>query len=223
MKKILKAVSILFGLMVAVLVAAVIIVPMVFDPNDYKDEIKSLVEKETGRSWDLSGDIGLSVFPWLGFDLGPLTLGNAPGFAPDAFLKAERTRVHVALLPLLRKEVQMDTVTMTGLVVNLARDPAGKTNWDDLLAKAGGAKEPKEAQPPAGLAALALGGIDLRDADVTWDDRQKKARYAIRGLHLKTDAITPGEPVDLELGFSLEATAPAVTGDIRLEGTVIPD
>ena len=148
MKKVLKAVSILFGLIVAAVVAAVIIVPMVFDPNDYKDEIKSLVERETGRSWDLSGDIGLSIFPWLGFDLGPLTLGNAPGFPPDPFLKAERTRVHVALLPLLRKEVQMDTVTMTGLVVNLARDPAGKTNWDDLLAKTGGAKESKESPRP---------------------------------------------------------------------------
>jgi AsmA protein len=221
MKKVLKAVSILLGLIVAAVVATVVIVPMVFDPNDYKDEIKSLVEKETGRSWDLSGDIGFSIFPWLGFDLGPLTLGNAPGFAPDAVLKAERTRVHVALLPLLRKEVQLDTVTMTGLVVNLARDPAGKTNWNDLLAKTGGAKESKEA--PAGLAAFALGGIDLRDAEVTWDDRQKKERYAIRGLHLKTDAIQPGEPVDLELRFSLVATAPAVTGDIRLKGTVMPD
>jgi len=221
MKKVLKAVAILFGIIVAAVVAAVIIVPMVFDPNDYKDEIKSLVEKETGRSWDLSGDIGLSIFPWLGFDLGPLTIGNAPGFAPDAFLKAERTRVHVALLPLLRKEIRMDTVTMTGLVVNLARDPAGKTNWDDLLAKTAGAKESKEA--PAGLAAFALGGIDLRDAEITWDDRQKKARYAIRGLNLKTDAIKPGEPVDLELRSSLVATAPAVTGDIGLKGTVIPD
>ena len=221
MKKVLKAVSILFGLIVAAVVAAVIIVPMAIDPNDYKDDIKSLVEKETGRSWDLSGDIGLSMFPWLGFDLGPLTLGNAPGFAPDAFLKAERTRVHVALLPLLRKEVRMDTVTMTGLVANLAREPGGKTNWDDLLAKTGGAKESKEA--PAGLAAFALGGIDLRDAEVTWDDRQKKERYAIRGLHLKTDAIKPGEPVDLELRFSLVATKPAVTGDIGLKGTVMPD
>ena len=133
MKKVLKAVSILLGLLVAAVVAAVIIVPMVFDPNDYKDEIKSLVEKETGRSWDLSGDIGLSIFPWLGFDLGPLTLGNAPGFPPDPFLKAERTRVHVALLPLLRKEIQLDTVTMTGLVVNLAQirpeRPTGTTSW----------------------------------------------------------------------------------------------
>ncbi len=228
MKKVLKAVSILFGLLVVTVAAAVIIVPMVFDPNDHKDDIKSLVEKEIGRSWDLAGDIGLSIFPWLGFDLGPLTLGNAAGFAPEAFLKAERTRVHVALLPLLRKEVKMDTVTMTGLVVNLARDPTGKTNWDDLLARTGGATGSKEAEPKAGikeagLAAFALSGIDLRDAELTWDDRQKNERYAIRGLDLKTDAIQPGEPVDLELGFSLVATKPAVTGDIRLKGTVLPD
>ncbi|MGH2669799.1 MAG: AsmA family protein, partial [bacterium] len=75
----------------------------------------------------------------------------------------------------------------------------------------------------AGLAAFALGGIDLRDAEVTWDDRQKKERYAIHGLHLKTDAIQPGEPVDLELRFSLVASKPAVTGDIGLKGTVMPD
>ena len=58
---------------------------------------------------------------------------------------------------------------------------------------------------------------------MTWDDRQKKEHYVIRGLHLKTDAIRPGEPVELELRFSLVATAPAVTGDIGLKGTVMPD
>ena len=58
---------------------------------------------------------------------------------------------------------------------------------------------------------------------MTWDDRQKREHYTIRGLHLKTDAIKPGESVDLELGFSLVATKPAVIGDIGLKGTVMPD
>jgi AsmA protein len=222
-KKLLKALSILLGLVVALVVAAVIVVPMVLDPNDYKDEIKSLVEKETGRKLDLGGDIKLSLFPWLGLELGPLALGNAAGFTPEAFLKAKETRVHVALLPLLRKEVQMDTVTMTGLVLNLSRDQAGKSNWDDLVAKSAGPEASKEAEAPTGLAAFALGGIDLSDAEVTWDDRQKGERYAIRGLDLKTDAIRPGEPVDLTLGFSLASAKPAMSGDIRLKGTVMAD
>ncbi len=226
MKKILKAISILFGLVIGAVVAAAIVVPMVFDPNDYKDEIQSLVEKETGRRFELRGDIGLALFPWLGLDLGPLALGNAPGFAPDTFLKAERTRVHVALLPLLQKEIRMDTVTMTGLNLNLARDPAGKTNWDDLLTRlgdTGDTKDTKEAQAPAGLAAFALGGIDLRDAEVIWDDRKAGEHYTLSGLNLKTDAIQPGEPVDLDLRFALAAKKPAVTGDITLKGTILPD
>ena len=67
------------------IVAAAIIIPLVVDPNDYKDEIVSKVKETTGRDLKIQGDIGLSVFPWLGLELGALELSNAKGFGDAPF------------------------------------------------------------------------------------------------------------------------------------------
>ena len=40
-----------------------------FDPNDYKDEIRALARDKAGLELDIGGDIGWSLFPWLGLEL----------------------------------------------------------------------------------------------------------------------------------------------------------
>ena len=37
-----------------------------FDPNDYKDEIRQIARDKANLELDLKGDIGWSLFPWLG-------------------------------------------------------------------------------------------------------------------------------------------------------------
>ncbi|WP_153606102.1 AsmA family protein, partial [Pseudomonas aeruginosa] len=40
-----------------------------FDPNDYKDEIRQIARDKANLELDLKGDIGWSLFPWLGLEL----------------------------------------------------------------------------------------------------------------------------------------------------------
>ena len=96
-------------------------------------EITQAVKQQTGRDLDLRGDIKLSVFPWLGLELGDTRLSNAPGFGKKPFVKIERVGVKVKLLPLLRSQVIVDKIILDGLQLNLARNQKGVTNWDDLL------------------------------------------------------------------------------------------
>ncbi len=70
MTKLLKIIVAVFGVVVILMVAAAIMIPMFVDPNDFKGEIIGQVEETTGRKLELAGDIGLTVFPWLGLDLG---------------------------------------------------------------------------------------------------------------------------------------------------------
>ncbi len=212
---------------VALVLAAVIILPMVIDPNDYKGEIIARVEKDTGRRLELPGDIELTVFPWLGVDLGALALSAAPGFGDRPFIQSQRARVRVKLLPLLQQRIEMDTVVLEGLELNLVRDSAGRFNWETLGAKASAPSE-KPAAPPSGTpakpegaaAALALGGVVMKDARISWDDRKLNERYAIERLNLETGAIEPGEPVPLELSFGLAAGPAGLSGDVTLEGAI---
>ena len=119
--------------LIVIVIAGLIALPFFIDPNDYKDEISREVEKVTGRNLTLQGDIGLSVFPWIALDLGPLSLSNAEGFKADTFAKVQAAEIRIKLIPLLKKQLEMDTIILDGLVLNLETDKSGKTNWDDLV------------------------------------------------------------------------------------------
>ena len=104
MKTLLKVIAALIGIIVLVIVVAAIAIPIFFDPNDYKQEIATAVRDNTGRDFQIEGDIGLSVFPWLGMDLGTVELGNAPvkydGLAPwEIFLSEAQERMTLMVPP----------------------------------------------------------------------------------------------------------------------------
>jgi AsmA protein len=227
MGKPLKILLGLVALLVMLIVVAVIVLPLVIDPNDYKSEIATAVEKQTGRNLTIDGDIELSVFPWLGLDIGPTQLSNAAGFESPYMARMETVQIRVKLLPLLRKQVEIGTVRLTGLQVNLARDATGRTNWEDLqggedAATAGGkTAEPDKGPGTGGIEHLAIGGIDVSGARLSWDDRSADAHYEINELSLATGAIGPDEPFDLDLHFQVVATEPALEGQVDLGGTVL--
>jgi AsmA protein len=225
MGKLLRVIAYALGGLLLLLVAAAIILPLVVDPNDFKDEISQAVESKTGRVLTIEGDIGLSVFPWLGLEIGPTSLSNAPGFSAAPFAGMDEVQVRIKLLPLLRKELEMDTVVLKGLQVSLETDAQGKTNWEDL-AGAGAPAEPvptDDKQPSAGemtLAGLAIGGVEITDAGVIWDDQQAAARYEISGLNLLTGAIAPGQAVPVELELLVDSAQPRLSGPLAFAGTI---
>ena len=226
--KLLKFLIGVLFLLVGLIVVAVIVLPLVIDPNDYKDEIASAVIEKTGRTLEIEGDISLSVFPWLGLDIGPTRLSNAEGFAEPDMASMDAVQVRIKLVPLLSKQLEVDTVKLSGLKLNLAKDKSGRTNWADLQGEQTEAKKGSERgaggdEETGGTAldSLAIGGIEVVDAQLVWDDRSSDSRYEVNGLSFTTGAIEPGERFDLDLHFQLAATQPAVTGTFALKGGVL--
>ena len=218
------AISLLIGLVLLLIIAAVAL-PLLIDPNDFRDEISGLVEKQTGRKLTIEGEIGFSVFPWLGIELGKMELSNAPGFGDRPFAGIEQADLKIKLLPLLRKQVEIKTVVLHGLDVNLARDKSGKTNWDDLVSTT---KEPSTAETPqegepATLASLEVSGIEIRNARISWDDQQSGVRYGVENLDLESGALAPGKPFPLTLEMEVAASQPAVRARLRLSSQVTFD
>ncbi|RMD70734.1 MAG: AsmA family protein, partial [Gammaproteobacteria bacterium] len=144
MKRTFKILAWLLSILVAIIVATGTAIVLFFDPNDYKDEIAAFVKKETGRDLTIAGRITLSLFPWVGVEIHRIALANAGGFGPDPFLKVEDAGVRVRLLPLLKREVEIDTVMLHGLELHLAVDERGRGNWEDLLPRETPSREGRE-------------------------------------------------------------------------------
>jgi AsmA protein len=211
--------------LVLLVAAAVVVLPMVVDPNDYKPQMVSAVEQKLGREFAIEQDLKLSVFPWLGIETGGVRLGNAAGFAAESFAEIEELGVKVKLMPLLSQQVEVDKLIVRGLRLNLEKDANGRSNWEDLAG--GGSEQPAERQPAAGDAgpgfALSINGVEIERARVSWDDRQAGQRYLVDGVRLVTGAIAPGKTVPVEAGMLFTSETPAMTLDASLQATVGSD
>ena len=231
MGKLFKILGWTLGLFIVLVVAAVLILPQVVDPNDYKDEIIAKVKQQTGRDLTIDGHINLSVFPWLGVETGAVTLGNAQGFDEKAFAAIKSAAVRVKLMPLLSRKLEVDTIGLKGLELNLTRLKDGASNWDDLAgngkqpggeAHSGGATD-AAAGADDGLAGVTIGGIDISDARIVWDDRGAGQRIVIDQFRLNSGPVVSGKPVDLQLGMMLQNKQPAVNAKLELQGVVALD
>lgn len=205
MKRIVKIIGLLLVAVFALLVAAAVAITLFVDPNDYRDEIATYVEEKTGRPFELQGELSLSLFPWIGLETGPAQLGNAPGFGDQPFARVEEVGIKVQLLPLLRKELVMDTVILDGMVLNLTRNEQGKGNWEGLAGEPGPEPEPppEEPSPAGGLAGFAVSGVNVSNARIVWEDRQTGTHMALQELDLTTGQLGGAEPVDVKLEFDL--------------------
>ena len=199
-----KFLIVVFGLIVLV-GGALAAVAVTFDPNDYKDDIQAQVKKQTGRDLTLSGDLELSLFPWLGVEANTLALSNAQGFEDAEFARIEHVQARLRLLPLLKGQIELGKIALHGLVLNLQRKADGSTNWDDLASsaesEAAPADEPVEVRGEVELEELSIAGLELIDARLKWRDADQVT--VVDGLNLETGPISLGQPSTFALSVAL--------------------
>ncbi|MDQ7074368.1 MAG: AsmA family protein [Gammaproteobacteria bacterium] len=210
--------SLLSLLLLVFIVAGIMLYTL--DPNEHKTMISEQVKTATGRDLNIKGDIQLSLFPWLGFELGEISLSNAAGFGDAPFVKLRGAQLKLALLPLLKQQIKIDRIELIGFELELARNAAGVNNWDDLSNT--NEKPVEENSEPLSLESL---GIDIQavlieNAKLHWSDATTQSDLRINDLSLKLGRLQLGEDFPLELSFKLANQQPAMTVALHLNSQV---
>ena len=227
MKKTLKILGLTLAVLAGLLLGTVLVISFVFDPNQYRDEIIQLVKEKTGRDLKIGKKIGWSFFPSLGIEAGGLELSNAAGFGKEPFASIDSAGIRVEFLPLLRRQIAVDSVYLHGLTLNLAKNATGRNNWQDIAAR----DTKTETPPPSSqdssklpIEGISVGRLDVRRANINWRDDTAGSLLAVRNLELNTSKFISGEPLDLRLGFELarDKNAPVKVA-LQSRLTVAPD
>lgn len=196
-----------FGILVfliILLVIAAVTLPYYFDPNKYKADIIAQIKPYMhGRDLKIPGKIKLSVFPWLGVQIGKTVVGNADGFVLKPFMTIDHARAHVRLLSLLTDTPEIGSLEFNGVVLNLKRDAEGRNNWSDLFKtgkKAGlhkTALTTTSSKPAAVIPKLKVDGIHFKDVRINFQDDLNKNDITISKLNLNAGPINQFQPVPL--------------------------
>jgi AsmA protein len=205
------------GAVVVLLVAGVIAVSMLFDPNALKGEIERAVEAKTGRTLKLEGDLGLAFWPSIGASIGRASLSERDG--KGTFVALDSAHVSVAVMPLLSKQVVVSGIRLEGLKATVTRDKEGRFNFDDLLAVPAPAKE-KPAAPPAQSQAVRfdIGGVKIARSAISYRDAKTGQAIDVSDFNLSTGRIADDVPGKFELSAKVKSGSPAADAHVALSG-----
>ena len=209
MNRLLKFIATLLVVLVLLGVIAAVLLPRIIDPNDYKDDIAKLVHDNSGLTLSIDGPIGWSVFPWVGLSLDDVTV---KGVNDSTLAHLGQAEISVKLLPLLSKQVEMQTVRIQGIELSLIKDKAGKGNWEvEKPAQETQASttptQPQEEQAPDTEDTdknplpiqLNIASVEVTNLFISYEDQQTNTKYLINQASLITGPIQNQEPIDFKL------------------------
>lgn len=224
MNKIFKWLLAIGGVIVLLLLIVAVVLPLTFDPNDYKDKIRETVKEETGRDMTIAGDIGWTVFPWLGLEVSGITLGNRQGFGDEPMLEVGEAGASVKIMPLFSKKVEIGKITLKDMSIRLSRKANGENNWQDLTDEAS-ADSSSDNDNTAGrqgsdITSVRVSGVEISNANVRWDDAGQITELS--NANLDVSGISDQQPFDVNGSFSVVLSDSELAGDVRFAGHVLP-
>lgn len=219
--------AILLGLLVLIAVAGFALTHLL-DPNDYKDEIRSLVQDKTGYDLQIDGDIGWSLFPWLGLELNDTRLARV-GMSDQPFADVRLLALSVQVMPLLRKEIRMSDIRLEGLDLKLRRNAKGDSNWEDTPSSTGTATTTTEtdsteqpADKPANIK-LEIDSLIVNSARLEYSDEQNDQHITLESVQISTGAIGERQNIPLKLSGFLASSNPLLRARMEMSGSAWMD
>lgn len=212
MNKYLKIGLIGLGSVVGLMLLLAVYFALTFNPNDYKQQIIDLVKEKKERTLTIDGDIKLSFWPKIGADLGKIAISEHKGSAE--FASVNSAKVALAVLPLLKKELVVDTVYVDGAKANIIKYKDGTTNFDDLLSK----DEDESTQIK-----FDVQGVKVTNSAISYSDEASGAKYAINQFNLTSGRIALAEPMDIATDFKVNANQPVVAANVKVKGVFLVD
>ena len=118
-----------FLIVLALLVAALFLVPSLLDGEQFKPEIAERLEAITGRAVAIDGPVEVSILPTPTVKAADLRIANAPGAATPDLARIKSLELKLALGPLIGGEVAITSLEMVEPVIELQSLADGSPNW----------------------------------------------------------------------------------------------
>jgi len=198
---------------IVLLIVAVVYLATTFNPNDYKQQVIDIVKSKKDRTLTIDGDISLAYWPKLGVNLGKLAISEHQ--SDQVFASIISAKVALAVLPLLKKELVVDTIYIDGATANIVKNADGSTNFDDLLSD--------NNEDPSEAIKFDIQGINISHSAVSYSDKGAGSHYQISELNLNSSRIALNTPIDLSTNFNIKANQPAINANVNVKGNFLAE
>jgi len=151
-----KVALIVAMVLVVIVVGLAIIIPMLLNVDRYRPQVAAQIQQETGKPAQI-GRLALTILPVVAIRVDDFSLGNPPGFPQGDFVKARKIYAVVNPYALLHRKVEITSLELDDLTLNMLENTHGKWNFENSPAK-----DPPPPDPPGDRSASFTLGIISR-------------------------------------------------------------
>lgn len=206
MKKLFKLLVKIAVVCVILLAAGLVALRIMFPPEKLKTMAVDYAKNNLQR--EISFDrISFNV---IGVTLDNFALSENTSFQNGTFVKADKLVVKLALMPLLKKRVEIATVLVDGLDVNVIKNKNGSFNFDTLIpasdSAVASADNNKNDSSDQSFVLLA-DRIVLNNCNFTYKDLQTGMDASVNKLQVEIREFDLDSPFDIKIKFTTEYSA----------------
>ena len=196
MKNLIKRLIVVLVSFLALALIVVIALVLLVDPNKYRDQIAAKASESLNQDLRINGELSWSVWPSLAVELNDVELDNPDHFNARNMLTAERIAVSMELGPMMKNEIEINSMSLENATLTIITTAEGISNIDHLLD--GGESAGSENEQDT---AVRSGKIQLQNVTLILLDEKTAGRQELIIRNAQLDKFE----VDTELPFSLEA------------------
>jgi len=114
---------------------ALLIAPNFINWNEYRDNITENIYSKTGLNIEIRGNIKLEILPSPVLLINNINLANIEGAMTADTLKVETLEMSIALIPLLGRQLKINTIKLIKPILNIEILPDGRNNMAITVSK----------------------------------------------------------------------------------------
>ena len=206
-----KVILFVLGSGAAALVLAVVIFALTFNINSYKPLIEAAASGATGLDVRINGKMGLSFFPF-GVSAKDIHVANKAG----EILSVENLKLGAELVPLLKKQLKVNSCELVKPVVFIVKDAEGKYNFEN-------AEKSTKGWPES---ASSLNELKLFKGTLVYIDKKTGEKTEFKDFNLTVrNLVIPDTSADIIKNVSLTGSfdcKEVLQKDFRIENLKAP-
>ena len=129
MSRPLKIALIALGVLMASLLIGLAYLSTLISPAKLTQMLVLEVREATGRELTIAGPMHLEFFPKIAVSAEQVSLSNAAWAKNPQMASLEKVALEISLLPLLSGRIEVNSIQLAGLVLDLETNAKGDGNW----------------------------------------------------------------------------------------------
>lgn len=159
-------------------------------------------------------------FNLIGITLTNFALSENDSFEQGTFLQAKRLQAKMAFWPLLKKRVEIATLILDGLDLNLIQRPDASFNFDSLVTSNTPAGEPSEKSADTAPFVITADHLSANDCNLNYHNQQTGLSTGLNHLNIQVENFDLNKIFPVTVSFvskTQENNGPAVSVPVDIE------